>query len=56
MRESARYVIATEGDGFYTGREIWQARKFLAETEPAPKGWAGKLPGLPEENKPEWVY
>lgn len=48
MRESARYVVEHD-DGFYTGREVWQARKFLDETAPAPKGWAGKLPGLPLE-------
>lgn len=48
MRESARYVLAHD-DGFYTRREVWDARRFLAETEPAPKGWAGKLPGFNTE-------
>jgi len=51
MRESACYVLAND-DGFYTRKEIWQARRLLEETEPAPKGWAGKLPGLPDEEKP----
>lgn len=54
MRQSARYVLAND-DGFYTRREIWNARRFLTETEPAPDAWAGRLPGLPEK-PPEWVY
>lgn len=45
MRESARYVIAND-DGFYQGREVWEARRYLAETEPIPEGWEGKLPKL----------
>jgi hypothetical protein len=47
MRESARYVLDHD-DGFYTRREIAEARRYLAETEPVPEGWAGKLPGLDE--------
>jgi hypothetical protein len=43
MRESARYVLAHD-DGFYSRREIWNARRYLAETEPLPDAWAGKLP------------
>lgn len=45
MRESAAYVLAND-DGFYTRKEIWQARQFLRETEPMPEGWEGKLPEL----------
>lgn len=45
MRESARYVLAND-DGFYTRREVWDARRFLAETEPPPKGWEGRIPGF----------
>jgi hypothetical protein len=46
MRESARYVLAND-DGFYTRREVWEARRFLERTEPLPRVWAGKLPGPP---------
>lgn len=49
QRESARYVLAND-DGFYTRREIWDARQLLAETEPAPEGWAGRLPGFDGQN------
>ena len=47
MRESAAYVLAHD-DEFYTRREVWEARRFLAATEPPPEGWAGRLPGLAE--------
>lgn len=47
MRESARYVLAND-DGFYTRRDVWDARRFLERTEPVPDAWAGKLPGLEE--------
>lgn len=47
MRESARFIVETNGDGgFYNGREIWEARRFLERTEPVPDAWAGRLPGL----------
>lgn len=55
QRESARYVLAND-DGFYTRREIWEAKQLLAETEPLPDAWAGRLPGAPPEKKPDWVY
>jgi hypothetical protein len=45
MRESARYVIGHD-DGFYTGREIWEARRFLAATEPLPDAWADRLSSI----------
>jgi hypothetical protein len=45
FRESAQYVLDND-DGFYKRREVWEARRYLAETEPTPQGWAGKLPGL----------
>jgi hypothetical protein len=43
MRESAQYVL-DNNDGFYTVREVLEAERYLAKTEPLPDAWAGKLP------------
>lgn len=49
-RLSARFILDDDAvsPGFHSRREIAECRAYLNATEPAPAGWGGRLPGLPD--------